>query len=166
MASSSFTLPCPVPCVLLSKDGLQRAVPPAAPLALSLGPYCSSPQAPETSSAGAGATEAAAYSATARHTPPEPPLPATLIPPSTDGLIRWFEEFCRRLSAGWYPVSLLEATWPWSRGLSLYPDQGPALRCSVTRGVQVRGGGHQALSWFENDPDQGALVRSPGIVRL
>lgn len=57
--------------------------------------------------------------------------------PSGDGMLRWMEEYARRLQEGWYAMKNL-----WdddiTRGVCLYPEAGPALAESVTRGVKVR----------------------------
>jgi hypothetical protein len=52
-------------------------------------------------------------------------------------MLRWMEEYARRLQEGWYTVKNL-----WdddiTRGVCLYPEAGPALAEAVTRGVKVR----------------------------
>ena len=57
-----------------------------------------------------------------------------------DAVLRWMEEWARRLEAGWYEVGELGADRRRrGRGISLYPVVPPAMATAVTRGVQVRG---------------------------
>jgi len=62
------------------------------------------------------------------------PLPA-------DGLLRWFEEYARRLDAGIYAAAALKpdeaSTTHLTRGICLYPAAGMDLSHCVTRGVEV-----------------------------
>mmetsp|Transcript_9201 Transcript_9201/g.16161 ORF Transcript_9201/g.16161 Transcript_9201/m.16161 type:complete len:564 (-) Transcript_9201:1093-2784(-) len=60
--------------------------------------------------------------------------------PSTgtgDGVLRWFEEYGKRLQGGWYNIELLDADFPSSKAISLFPRVSPSMTCAVTRGVRV-----------------------------
>mmetsp|Transcript_29991 Transcript_29991/g.76373 ORF Transcript_29991/g.76373 Transcript_29991/m.76373 type:complete len:579 (-) Transcript_29991:483-2219(-) len=54
-----------------------------------------------------------------------------------DGVLRWFEEYGRRLDQGWYEVAALDEDFP-SKAICLFPLQPPGMRVAVTRGVCVR----------------------------
>lgn len=55
-----------------------------------------------------------------------------------DGLLRWMNEYARRLEAGHYAVaSLRPEQAPGMRGISLFPAQPPELTSCVTKGVEV-----------------------------
>ncbi|GAQ85968.1 hypothetical protein KFL_002630120 [Klebsormidium nitens] len=54
-----------------------------------------------------------------------------------DGMLRWLEEYAQRLQEGWYPIKPLW-TGDRTRGISLFPETGPAVAEAVTRGVKVR----------------------------
>mmetsp|Transcript_88684 Transcript_88684/g.246278 ORF Transcript_88684/g.246278 Transcript_88684/m.246278 type:complete len:553 (+) Transcript_88684:94-1752(+) len=62
-------------------------------------------------------------------------------PLAADGLLRWFEEFARRLGEGMYEVLPLRpdqvtATHS-TRGICLFPVSGPEVSRCVTRGVEI-----------------------------
>ena len=54
-----------------------------------------------------------------------------------DGMLRWMEEYSRRLHEGKYLVRNLN-DWEFSRGICLFPESGLEVTQAVTQGVQVR----------------------------
>mmetsp|Transcript_7207 Transcript_7207/g.15734 ORF Transcript_7207/g.15734 Transcript_7207/m.15734 type:complete len:446 (+) Transcript_7207:122-1459(+) len=67
-------------------------------------------------------------------------LPAVpTVAGAEDGVLRWLEEYARRLSCGYYCVELLDPELSSSASISLFPAQAPGMVKAVTRGVQVRG---------------------------
>lgn len=60
------------------------------------------------------------------------------VPSSCDGVLRWVEDYAGRLESGQYGVERLDPDEPWTRGISLFPRNAPALVECVTRGVRVR----------------------------
>ncbi|KAG2435460.1 hypothetical protein HYH02_011960 [Chlamydomonas schloesseri] len=70
----------------------------------------------------------------------QPAAPAEdSAPGAKDGVLRWFEEYARRLAAGYYEVAVLDEEYAeGSRAICLFPLQPPEMRQEVTRGVRVR----------------------------
>jgi len=71
-----------------------------------------------------------------------PPCLQLAVPASTegkpDGLLRWMEEYSKRLSDGYYAVATLIPESPGSLiGISLFPTSGAEVSRCVTRGVEV-----------------------------
>ncbi|WIA35184.1 hypothetical protein OEZ86_003649 [Tetradesmus obliquus] len=72
---------------------------------------------------------------------------ADTYPGACDGMLRWMEEYARRLSEGWYggcesdssvKGPLEEAGITVGGAISLFPRAYPAAATAITRGVQVR----------------------------
>ncbi|CAE8587894.1 unnamed protein product, partial [Polarella glacialis] len=60
------------------------------------------------------------------------------VPDPGDGLLRWMEEYARRLESGIYSVRALRPESPaTSRGICLYAAAGPDFSRCVMRGVEV-----------------------------
>lgn len=58
---------------------------------------------------------------------------------TTDGFVRWFEEYGRRLQSNFYTMDYLRPEEaPLQMGISLFPNAPPELTVCVTRGVEVR----------------------------
>eukprot|EP00198_Chlamydomonas_reinhardtii_P012762 XP_001702099.1 predicted protein [Chlamydomonas reinhardtii] len=69
----------------------------------------------------------------------ECPVPVDKHTGACDGVLRWFEEYARRLEAGYYEVAVLDEDYPQgSRAISLFPLRQPEMKEEVTRGVRVR----------------------------
>ncbi|CAE8645050.1 unnamed protein product, partial [Polarella glacialis] len=83
-------------------------------------------------------TDGSVFAWTRRPTPLiEPACPASDAE-SADGLLRWVEEYARRLYSDIYkPISLRSELAPVNRGICLFPMSGPDLSVCVTRGVEV-----------------------------
>lgn len=58
-----------------------------------------------------------------------------------DGLLRWMEEWVRRLQAGWYEVGDIGVDRHKAQGVVLFPVVEPNMAMAVTRGLQVNRGG-------------------------
>lgn len=72
------------------------------------------------------------------YAPMQRAAPPDSVPGSNDGVLRWFEEYSRRLASGMYGMALLEEELPSSRAICLFPRQPPLMLEEVTRGVRVR----------------------------
>jgi len=72
-----------------------------------------------------------------------PAAPADTRPGACDGMLRWVEEYAKRLREGQYVVDVLpppapDPVMPPARAISLFPAKPPVWTWAVTRGVMVR----------------------------
>ncbi len=72
------------------------------------------------------------------HMPAAPAARDGAGPPPRDGVLRWMEEWARRLAGGWYKVGEfgLDAR-RLDRGISLFPVVAPGMATATTQGLQV-----------------------------
>ena len=70
-----------------------------------------------------------------------------------DDLLVWLEELGRRVASGTYVAEVIDTESPLSRGLSLFPRNGPLLSRAVTRGIEVEASALYA-------PEQGSCIYS------
>jgi len=59
------------------------------------------------------------------------------VPPGPHGFIRWLEEFVNRLRDGTYVAGQLVPGEETSRGINIFPQQGPDLAVAVTNGIEA-----------------------------
>lgn len=70
--------------------------------------------------------------------------PVTAVVVSRRGILEYFQKYVEQLEAGVYDTAEIIPGMPGSRGISLFPNAGPAMSCAVTHGIEVRA----SARWF------------------
>eukprot|EP00669_Euglena_mutabilis_P004471 TRINITY_DN15801_c0_g1_i1.p1 TRINITY_DN15801_c0_g1~~TRINITY_DN15801_c0_g1_i1.p1 ORF type:complete len:346 (+),score=126.72 TRINITY_DN15801_c0_g1_i1:318-1355(+) len=64
-------------------------------------------------------------------------IPCAPLAAGGDGILRWMEEYARRLTTGMYEAEPLFPGRPETIGISLFPRTGPQVSVAVTRGIEA-----------------------------
>jgi len=75
------------------------------------------------------------------------------------GILSYLEAFADKLEAGVYDPAPIVPTLSTSRGISLYPNGGPALSCAVTHGIEVKASARWFPSGSTSDLNFGYSIR-------